>query len=384
MHVAVIGAGAFGGWTALHLLRRGMKVTLLDAWGPGNSRASSGGETRVIRGGYGVNGIYTQMTARSLPLWKENQARWNVKLFHPAGVLWMAPRNDDWAKATLGHLREAGLPFQQLDRREIGRRWPQMNPEGLGSAILESDAGFLLARQACQAVLAGFVQEGGEYRQRSATPGAIREGAMQAAKLSDGSELAADQYVFACGPWLAKIFPEEIGERVTPTRQEVLFFGAPAGDPRFTEEQFPAWIDTGAQRFYGIPGNQWRGFKIADDEPGEVFDPTAGDRVPSEAAIRKAREYLAFRFPAMKNAPLVEARVCQYEMSTDGHFILDRHPRCGNAWLAGGGSGHGFKMGPAVGERLADLVLGLKQVDLFFALSRAGLAAKSARLRAIN
>src|SRR4051794_13021465 len=88
--VAVVGAGAFGGWTALHLLRAGATVTLLDAWGPGNSRSSSGGETRIIRGTYGPNQPYTEMAARSLRLWKDNQERWGCRLFQPAGVLWMA------------------------------------------------------------------------------------------------------------------------------------------------------------------------------------------------------------------------------------------------------------------------------------------------------
>src|SRR3954471_17951837 len=89
-HVAVIGAGAFGGWTALHLLRRGARVTLLDAWGPGNARASSGGETRVIRATYGPDRIYVQMVARSLQLWRENETRWRKPLYHRTGVLWMA------------------------------------------------------------------------------------------------------------------------------------------------------------------------------------------------------------------------------------------------------------------------------------------------------
>src|SRR3954447_24784826 len=88
-HIAVIGAGAFGGWTALYLLRQGAHVTLLDAWGPGNSRASSGGETRVIRGTYGPNQPYTKMAARAAQLWNENEKRWNMKLIHRTGVLWM-------------------------------------------------------------------------------------------------------------------------------------------------------------------------------------------------------------------------------------------------------------------------------------------------------
>jgi glycine/D-amino acid oxidase-like deaminating enzyme len=130
------------------------------------------------------------------------------------------------------------------------------------------------------------------------------------------------------------------------------------------------WADHGTQFWYGIPGNEWRGFKLADDTRGPPFDPTAGERIPSAAGIAAARAYLSYRFPALKAAPLVEARVCQYEQSPDEHFIIDRHPRAANAWLVGGGSGHGFKHGPAVGELVAGLVLAGGTAAPEFRLSR--------------
>jgi glycine/D-amino acid oxidase-like deaminating enzyme len=188
--------------------------------------------------------------------------------------------------------------------------------------------------------------------------------------LSDGTTLTADAYVFACGPWLGHLFPDVIGERVRPTRQEVFFFGTPSGDRRFTEEALPVWADHGAHFWYGIPGNEWRGFKLADDTRGPAFDPTAGERLPSAAGLAAARAYLGFRFPALSAAPLLEARVCQYENSPDEHFIIDRHPSAANAWLVGGGSGHGFKHGPAVGELVAGLVLAGGTAGPEFRLSR--------------
>jgi glycine/D-amino acid oxidase-like deaminating enzyme len=193
---------------------------------------------------------------------------------------------------------------------------------------------------------------------------------MQGLVLSDGSTLAAGRYVFACGPWLGSLFPQLIGDRVKPTRQEIFFFGTPAGDPRFLEEQLPVWIDNGKEFFYGIPGSERRGFKLADDARGPSFDPTHGDRMPTPEGVKAARRYLEFRFPSLKGAPLLEARVCQYENSPDHRFIIDQHPGAGNSWIVGGGSGHGFKHGPAVGERTAELVLGKARVDPFFALSR--------------
>ncbi|MHB8654807.1 MAG: NAD(P)/FAD-dependent oxidoreductase [Terriglobia bacterium] len=370
MRVAVVGAGAFGGWTALYLLRRGARVTLLDGWGPGNSRSSSGGETRIIRGTYGPNGIYTKMAARALQLWKENEARWKLKLYHHTGLLWMTGADDSYERAAMPQLREAGLSFEGLSAEDLTRTYPQINFEGVKWALLENDAGYLKARRACEAVLEGFLAEGGEYRQLAVEPGRIDNGEMHSLALSDGSKLAADHYVFACGAWLGKIFPDLLGDLIKPTRQEVFFFGTSPGDAQFNEWRFPTWIDYSERRFYGIPGNQWRGFKLACDIRGPEFDPTAGERTPSTDGLRAARDYLAFRFPFLRDAPLIESRVCQYEQTPDAHFIIDRHPQAANVWLVGGGSGHGIKHGPAIGDMVSDAVLDGKSADHLFALAR--------------
>jgi len=370
-HVAVIGAGAFGGWTALFLLRRGARVMLLDAWGPGNSRSSSGGETRIIRGTYGPSQPYTKMAARALRLWKEHETQWNRQLFYRTGVLWMATSSDDqFERSSLPMLREASIAHEELPGREVGRRWPQINVEDVRWAIYEPEGGFLTARVACQAVVEGFVAEGGEYRQVAVVPRDLETGVRHGLMLSDGSKLKADQYIFACGPWLGQLFPQTIGNHIRPTKQDVFFFGTPVGDNRFSEESLPVWADHRDRFIYGIPAADGHGFKVADDTRGIEFDPTSGERVVNQDGLRAIRDYVAFRFPAMKDAPLVETRVCQYENSPDNHLIIDRHPAAGNVWLVGGGSGHGFKHGPAVGEMLAACVMNGKDPDAVFRLQR--------------
>jgi sarcosine oxidase len=371
-HIAVIGAGAFGGWTALSLLRRGARVTLVDAWGPGNSRASSGGETRVIRGTYGPNQPYTKMAARATQLWKENEHRWNQKLMHQTGVLWMVTAGDDhFERDSLPLLRDAGIAYQELSVKEMAARWPQINLEAVHWGIYEPEGGFLTARVACQAVLNGFLAGGGEYKQAAVPPRDL-DGQWDSLSLSDGSKLEADQYVFACGPWLGKLFQEVVGNHIRATKQDVFFFGTPAGDDRFTESKLPVWADHRERFIYGIPGNEGRGFKVADDTRGPEFDPTSGERTVSVEGLKAIRDYVAFRFPALKDAPLLESRVCQYENTPDNNFIIDRHPRHENVWLLGGGSGHGFKHGPALGEMVAGLVVERKDADPLFRLSRLG------------
>lgn len=373
LRIVVVGAGAFGGWTALELARRGARVTLVDGWGPGNARASSGGETRVIRAAY-TDPVYVHMAARALALWQRFERDAGQRVFHRTGVLFMAqsPGVEFLATATR-NLAEAGVPHETLDAAQLARRYPQIAPEGVRQALYEPDGGYLLARRACALVVDAFVAAGGTFVRRHARVERddFANGRLTALRLDDGATLEADAYVFACGPWLRSMFPDVVGPRLEVTRQEVLYFGAPAGERRYDEGALPVWADVGARLWYGIPGNEDRGFKIADDTRGPPFDPTHGERVVSEAGISAARAYLRTRFPALADAPLVEGRVCQYEQTRDAHFIVDRHPGAENAWIVGGGSGHGYKHGPAVGEHVADRVLGVAEPEPRFALERA-------------
>lgn len=367
--VVVIGAGAFGGWTALWLLRAGAEVTLVDAWGPGNSRASSGGESRLIRASYGTRRIYSVMVKRAMEIWREHQTGWNETLFHDIGMLRIADEDRvERARASAEVLRELGLAVEEFTPDELVRRYPQITPDGITHALLEKDAGYLLARRGCQRVVETFLAEGGEFRLARATPGAMAGSRMSEVSLSDGTSVEADDFVFAGGPWLAELFPGFDPPLVRPTRQEVFYFGPPAGRPDLTDAELPGWIGPGP--FYGIPGNRHRGLKIADDRRGEAFDPTHGDRTPSEKGIREAREYMEGRFPAMRGAPLLEARVCQYEQSLDSNLIVDTHPEGDNVWIVGGGSGHGYKLGAALGEMVAAQVLGQQEKEPFFSLAR--------------
>jgi glycine/D-amino acid oxidase-like deaminating enzyme len=375
LRIAVIGAGSFGGWTALPLLERGARVTLLDAWGPGNSRASSGGETRIMRCAYGSDRIYTEMAVRALKLWDKYQRRWKRQFLHRSGVLWMASgRDDSFERGSIQMLRAAKIKFQELSAARMRKLWPQVNFQGIEWGVFEPECGYLDARASCQAVVDAFIAAGGKYRQAAVLGDGLESPPLRGITLSDGSRLKADIYVFACGSWLGKLFPSTIGDLVQPTKQDIFFFGTPLGDDRFSDSHLPVWGDHRGSFRYGIPGacsgDACRGFKIADDTRGPAFDPTNGERVVSPETLKDIRDYVAFRFPALKNAPLLETRVCQYEQTPDGHFIVDRHPHMENVWILGGGSGHGFKHGPALGELMAKLILKERTGHAMFGLQR--------------
>jgi sarcosine oxidase len=306
-----------------------------------------------------------------MQLWKEHEQRWGVQLLHRTGVLWMAATEDDeFERGSLPVLREEGFAYEELSVGEMAKRWPQIDFEGVRWGVYEPESGFLRARVACQTVMDGFLAEGGEFKQTAVLPNGLENGGHGGLVLSDGSKLTADKYIFACGPWLGKFFPDTIGNLIRATKQEVFFFGTPAGDERFSETNLPVWADHRERFIYGMPAADSRGFKVADDTRGPEFDPTSGDRTVNAESLQLAREYLGFRFPGMKNAPLIESRVCQYEDTPDNHFIIDRHPKAENVWIVGGGSGHGFKHGPALGEMMAELVMEEKNPNPLFRLAR--------------
>ena len=369
-HVVVVGAGAFGGWTALALLRAGMRVTLVDAWGAGHSRASSGGETRVIRGAYGGVPIYSEMAARAMVLWREAEQQWKRLLYYRTGALWMFTGDDSYVRKSIEPMKAAGLVVEQLSLDDAARRFPQMSFRDVRTLFFEPEAGYIPARAACEMVRDAFVQEGGDYMQAWTRPGTSVGGRLTSVTLSTGSTLNADRIVFACGPWMGQVFPDVVGRRIVATRQEVFFFGTPPGDARYDPAALPVWVHLGDRLVYGLPAHERRGLKIADDTAGDEVDPSTMERVPSAAGLAGARAILRARFPALADAPVVEARVCQYEASTDGHYLVDRHPELENVWLVGGGSGHGFKMGPALGEYVAALVQGHATVHPQFAYRR--------------
>ena len=373
---AVIGAGAFGAWTAYHLRRAGHNVILLDQYGPASSRSSSGGESRIIRASYGPDEIYTRMAVRSLAMWAAFFARSGGELLHRTGVLWMARPDNLYAQQSRETLRRVGVAFEDLSPEEVKRRYPQISAAPDAGAIFEPDSGALMAREAVAAVVEQFVRDGGDYR-LAAVRAPKGGGRLSEVLTTEGESIVADEYVFACGPWLGKVLPDVLGARIFPTRQEVLFFGTPAGDKRFEPPQMPVWIDFGDNKgMYGFPDLERRGFKVAFDLHGPPIDPDTENRFVRPEKVAEARAYVTERFPALAGAPVVDARVCQYENTSNGDFLIDRHPGFDNVWIAGGGSGHGFKHGPAVGEYVAARVMGaaMPAVEPRFSLATKGTA----------
>jgi sarcosine oxidase len=353
----VVGAGVFGAWTARYLQASGASVAIVDAYGPGNSRASSGGETRILRMGYGGDELYTRWAIRSVPQWREFFDGIGQKLFIQTGVLWLGTDSDLHLLGMLELLMRCGVACERLDASAISRRYPQLKMPDVNVGILEPESGVALARRAVQSLINDLVRNG-----VAVITGAVEppqgSGKLAQIRISGNQTISANGFVFACGAWLPKLFPDVLGGKIFPTRQEVFFLGPPAGSDRFAIGKMPAWLHhSHPDRPYALPDIESRGFKIALDRHGPEFDPDNGSRVVATKSVDHLRKYLRQHVPELADAPVVETRVCQYENTWNGDFLIDRHPGFDNVWLAGGGSGHGFKHGPAVGEYLSALVL---------------------------
>ena len=365
--VAVIGAGVFGAWTAWHLAKRGQRVALIDAYGAANARASSGGESRIIRMGYGADELYTLWSQKSLKQWKKFFAEAKAPLFHETGVLWLGGEDDSQLRRTAIALRHSQVRFEEFDRAALEEKFPQVSFEDVKTGIFEPEGGVLMARRAVAVLVEEAIRMGVQYCSAQVlTPKG--SGRLEQIVTSLGERIVAEQFVFACGAWLGKIFPEVLGARIFPTRQEVFFFGVPGGDTRFAPPALPTWLFQ-EDLFYGMPDIENRGLKIAYDGHGERVDPDTESRIVTPVARERARAYVERRFPALKDAPIVETRVCQYENTSNGDFLIDRHPGMENVWFVGGGSGHGFKHGPAVGEYVTGRLLDRAEPERRFSLA---------------
>jgi len=354
MEVVVVGAGTFGGSLAWRLARAGERVTLVDQFAPGDRRASSGGESRLIRCAHGADADYAASARRARTLWRELEAETGEALLLEPGVAWFARREDGWEADSAAVLGRLAIPAARLDVGEAAALFPELAGDDLAFVLFEPEAGVLRAQRAVRALARAATAHGARVLHARATPAGER------ARLDDGTVLEADAVVWACGGWGAGLFPELLPVRTT--RQELFFF---AGGPAWRDA--PGWVDYDAA-FYGTGDVDDLGVKAAPDGEGPPLAPDAPLPLASAAGEARARAYLATRFPGLARAPLREARTCRYELSPDSHFLAAPHPEHPGVWLVGGGSGHGFKHGPAMGELLAAALRGEAALPTRFAL----------------
>lgn len=355
-HILIIGSGVIGIWSALMLLRKGFKVTVSDPWGPGNSRSSSGGESRLMRKLYGANSFYTSLAQKSIPLWKELERQTENKIYYETGIYWFIKNQNDpflYSDDQLYDFLKDEVNY--ISKEKMRKIIPEIELDDVSEILLEDSAGYLMARESVIAAHNLFLNEGGGSITESLLPGKQSNTSLISCMNEGGSQVKADYYVFACGPWNLEIFPQLFLNHMKVTRQEVLYFGYPNN----YNHSLPCWVELDPENlFYGIPNTANRGFKIALDERGPEIDPSNENRIVSDQIVQRSKAFINKRFPFLNDPPVIESRVCQYSNTDSGNMIMMNHPELENVWILGGGNGHGFKHGPGFGQLFSEVMSG--------------------------
>ena len=363
--IAVIGAGAFGGWTAYHLRKMGARVTLVDTWGPGNSRSTSGEETRGVRTSYGdrPHGVlWARWASQAIQRWKDWDEEFSrttqEKVFYTTGDLIFRKDWEPFMKDTRKNWDTIGTKYEVLQPNDVRSHYPVIDLQGINVILYEPQAGVVRARRSCERVAESFQHGGGKMVVSRALPSLANGNRLHDLALSNGETLRAEKFVFACGPWLWKVFPEFLRTRLRTPMGNVYYYGTPVGDNRWVAPHMPSFNFPGITGWAALP-NDARGFRVRVGG-GAQTDPDTSQRWIDPSNFSRPRGFLIERFPLLIDAPLLETRSCHYELSVTRNFYIDTHPEWSNVWIAGGGSAEGFKFGPVVGDYVAKRVMGIE------------------------
>lgn len=362
--IVVVGAGNFGAWTALNLQRSGAQVTLVDQYGPANSRSASGGETRGVRSSYGDRPQGLQWggwAIKAMQKWKDWDEQHSdsllPRLFYQTGDLIMREEMSPSMEESMANWDVLGHPYEVLTPDEVRYRWPMIHTPDIEAVIYEPSAGVVRARRAIESVVRVFQQEGGQVRIARAAPGDSDGRTMQNIRLENGDAIEGGLFVYATGAWFHLFLPELLGKRYAANAVgHVYYFATPPGDESFRYPNCPSYGVPGCTGWPALP-TESRGFRIR----------TGGDRnnnpdesvrwVPEDRHARP-REILSKYFPALADSLINETRACHYSRTVSRNFLIDTHPDFDNVWLAGGGQAESFKQGPVLGEYIAGRVFG--------------------------
>lgn len=364
-HTIILGAGgAMGSSAAYHLARRGVRVLGLEQFDIAHARGSSHGYSRLIRMCYFEHPDYVPLLRQAYELWRDLERASGARLLHTPGGVYMGREGSQTVAGSLRAAEQHGLVHELLSHRELAGRFPQFHTPKDYVALFEPAAGWLAPERAIRAAIAGALAHGAQIH----TGEQVIAWAVDAAGVrvqTSAAEYRADRLVITAGAWAGRVV-SDLGVPITPTRQ-VLGWFTPRHPGQFAQGIMPVWAmddPESGDLFYGFPltfdpADSPTGepvLKLARHARGVPIDPDRDSREPHAADEQDIRPFLHRHLPAADGS-LAALRVCIYENSPDGHFVIDRHPKHANVFVAAGFSGHGFKFSSVVGEILADLAV---------------------------
>lgn len=350
--IIIVGLGVLGAGLGQRLAKRGWSVTLVDQYPFGHARAASASNSRIIRYSHGSSVADTRSAWEARSLWREIEEDTGAELMLHPGMAWFASDDDSWEADSQLVLEQERIPFERLDAQDAAGLFPDLSVNDLKYVLFEPDACALHARRAVRALCEHALVCGARFVGGRARP---VEGGIEI----EGRLMTADRIVWACGAWTVKLFPELVHGAVI--QQDLYYVGVPLG---WQCPAVPAWGQYG-ERVTGLGDLLGRGFKLGADCPGPEFDPDTGQRIPDLRQEAQARAYLAKRFPAIADAPLVGTETCQTtvlstpigdEILTHAGQRMMRHPDHPNMWILGDGSGSVFKHGPAIARHMQEIL----------------------------
>jgi sarcosine oxidase len=356
--VIVLGLGAMGSAATCHLARRGARVLALDRFSPPHGHGSSSGRSRIVREAYFEHPAYVPMVRRAYEQWEALERDSGRRLMVRTGGLMIGPPDGALVTGALLSARTHGLQHEVLEAGELKRRHPALRPTPGTVAVWEPRAGALFPEACVTAHLEQAVRAGATLKPQ--------EPALEWSTGTSGVEVrtaagryGAEKLLIACGAWTAGLMPELKLPLVVRRQVQHWFEPArPAEAGLFSPERFPVfiWEDEPGRFIYGFP-DLGDGVKVARHQEGRVVSADEPGREVTDDDVRPIRDVLARLIPDA-NGRLRDSAVCLYTNTPDSHFLLDVHPDYSQVLVASPCSGHGFKFASALGEAMADLLLG--------------------------
>ena len=362
--IIVVGGGIFGLSTAIELNRRGHDVGLINPDRIPHPLAASTDISKIVRMEYGSDQQYFKMAEHSMRQWRKWNEVLQEEIYREVGILLLCRKSlsepaQRYEYDSYHILKENGYNPQPQDTEELAKRFPKINTDYFSEAVYNDRAGYVLAGRAIER-LAAYAHDQGVsiYEGQTASDFVQSNSQIKGVNTKEGHTFGCDRLVIAAGAH-SPLLVDELKPYIQATGHPV-FWLKPSDPHQFEAPEFPVFTaDISNSGWYGFPLHPAAGvIKFGRHTDGLPLHPDHDERRVTDYEVAEFRGFISEAFPALNDAPLVYTRRCLYTDTLDGHFWIDHHPDIDGLTVCTGGSGHGMKMGPVVGEITADVMEG--------------------------